>query len=52
MVVVSRTVAGGAAVCRNGLLKTFFAGLPLTAVMIIAAAALSSQTFNLSRSEW
>jgi hypothetical protein len=37
-----QTVASGAAACRNGLLKPFFAGLPLTAVMIIAAAALSN----------
>jgi hypothetical protein len=37
-----RAVAGGAAVCGKGLLKPFLAGLPLTAVMIFAAAVLSN----------
>jgi hypothetical protein len=37
-----RTVAKAAAVCGNGLLKPFLAGLPLTAVMIFAAAALGN----------
>jgi len=36
------TVASAAAVCRNGLIKSFFAGLPLTLVMIFAAAALGN----------
>ncbi len=37
-----QTVANAAAVCRRGLIKPFFAGLPLTAVMVIAAAALGN----------
>jgi hypothetical protein len=37
-----QTVANAAAVCRNGLLKPFFAGLPLTVAMIFAAAALGN----------
>lgn len=37
-----QTVANAAAVCQRGLIKPFFAGLPLTAVMIFAAAALGN----------
>lgn len=37
-----QTVTNAAAVCRNGLLKPFFAGLPLTAGMVFAAAALGN----------
>ena len=37
-----RAVAKAAAVCGKGLIKPFLAGLPLTAVMIFAAAALGN----------
>src|SRR5262250_94348 len=37
-----RAVAKAAAVCGKGLIKPFLAGLPLTAVMIIAAAVLGN----------
>jgi hypothetical protein len=37
-----RAVARAAAVCGKGLIKPFLAGLPLTAVMIIAAAVLGN----------
>lgn len=37
-----RAVANAAAVCGKGLIKPFLAGLPLTAVMIFAAAALGN----------
>jgi hypothetical protein len=37
-----RAVAKSAAVCGKGLIKPFLAGLPLTAVMIIAAAVLGN----------
>lgn len=37
-----QTVSTAATVCRNGLLKPFFAGLPLTILMIFAAIALGN----------
>lgn len=37
-----RAVAGAAAICGRGLIKPFVAGLPVTVVMIFAAAALSN----------
>lgn len=37
-----RAVANAAAVCGKGLIKPFLAGLPLTAVMIFAAAVLGN----------
>jgi hypothetical protein len=37
-----RAVAKAAAVCGKGLIKPFLAGLPLTAMMIFAAAALGN----------
>ena len=37
-----RAVARAAAVCGKGLIKPFLAGLPLTAMMIFAAAALGN----------
>ncbi len=37
-----QTVANAAATCRNGLLKPFFAGLPLTVAMLLAAVALGN----------
>ncbi len=37
-----QTVATATAVCRNGLLKPFLAGLPLTILMIISAIALGN----------
>jgi hypothetical protein len=37
-----QTVANAAAVCRNGLLKPFLAGLPLTVAIILVGAALSN----------
>src|SRR5262245_50772540 len=37
-----RSVAMSAAICSNGLIKPFLAGLPLTAVTLIAAAVLAN----------
>lgn len=37
-----QTVANAAAVCQNGLVKSFFAGLPMTAAMGIGAMALGN----------
>lgn len=37
-----QTVANAAAVCRSGLIKPFFAGLPLTVIMVVAAVALGN----------